>query len=180
MNEGDPGRLRFVASHFESLQGLRGVPFGVYLLLAWVIKFLGWPTGCEVLTLALCTAASWWAKAYYERRLGHVETLGQSRRLMLFIGLTALCVYLDLTFHRNFFGWLLGAWFWIGFWGSSGRRWYYLLPGTLLVVLAAMLRQPYTGEYNWLFGASIVFVGILDHILLVRSLPGLHPVANHG
>ena len=171
MSRTDGPHLRFVASYFESLQGLRVVPFGAYLVFSRLIKILGWPVPCDVLAFFLCSVASWWAAQNYERRFGHLEARSETRRLILWGGLAVLCVGAGFVFHSNWTDWFCAGWFLIGFWGASERRWYYLPPGLLFLTLAGMSGQLYRGEHNWLFGISLLLTGTLDHLLLVRS-PG--------
>jgi hypothetical protein len=172
--------LRFVASYFESLQGLRVVPFGAYLVFSRIIKILGWPVPCEVLAFTLCSLASWRAAKYYERRFGHVETRSETRRLILSGGLAVLCMGARFVFQWNWADYFCAAWFLIGFWGAFERRWYYLPPALLFFTLAGMSGQLYRGEHNWLFGVSLLLTGTLDHLLLVHSLPDLQQSDGHA
>jgi hypothetical protein len=136
--EADLSHLAFVASHFESLQGLYVVPIGAYLLISSIIRYLGWPTPLDVLTL-LCACL-----------------------------LQMLSVYADQTLHGSFAGWFVAAWFLILFCFYRGRIRHYLLPAILFFVLAITPGQPYRDEYNWMFGACLIFTGFMDHFLLIR------------
>jgi hypothetical protein len=77
------------------------------------------------------------------------------------------------TEHQNFIAWPLAAWFLFEFAYSAGRLWHYLLPCALFFVLAAMPGRRYQDQYTWILGACLVLDGILDHLFLVRWMPGV-------
>jgi hypothetical protein len=184
----DLKRLRYVTSNFFGLQGLRQAALGVMMLL--MIPVLGlhdpwsiWLFGALLLLLGFC----WWRIGiYYERRLGYVEVgvrplfWGHGRSVLRQALFWSLTILLSVTsakmIHVGVFtpGWALGILF-VGFFVLDDRPWYYLPFAVLFFVLAVLNRTP---RYDllmavvWLLPFAFIITGILDHLLLVRSLAG--------
>ena len=139
-----------------------------------------WPTGCSVALMLLTAFATWWAQAYYDQRFGHIKS-GRGYDLLWLVGLL-LVLWAGAALTRNpqtAMDCVLAVYFLINFGLSFGRRWHHLVLGALFTVVAAM--PPLSGtRHIWLFGGSLILTGLLDHILLMRSLPGLRTVENHG
>src|SRR5439155_10037051 len=76
---------------------------------------------------------------------------------------------------------LLPVVFFAGPWHSLGRRWYYLLFVPIFLAVAFWRRSHFIVDNNLdtvLLGLYLIVTGILDHLLLVRSLPGLQYESN--
>jgi hypothetical protein len=169
--ETDLSRLAFVASNFESLQGLYAVPIGVYLLLSNAIRYLGWPAILDVLALACACALQIAARVYYARKFGHVPTRHSKFQWIAPLALLAawaLGIYADQALHASFGGWVLAAWFFVLFCFYRGRIRHYLIPAIVFLVLLIIPGQPYRGEYNWILGGCLIFTGFMDHFVLIR------------
>ena len=190
MNTYRRDELTFLGSHFTDLQGMRVVPFGGMLIL-WFILELFWHGTAAVywigpLSLVAAIAGYMLAGVYYRRTFGVVRQYGARIALhaAVSLGVYAVCVFLDgrqglisvqLLFWTCFFLW--------GYYASARRR-KYLVPFAALFLLCALLPLSGAIQVDRLFpksvgsglgtlvvGIAFVLTGILDHRLLVRSLP---------
>lgn len=190
MNETtDYGRLRFATSNFLALQGLRQVALGIVLVFVIFALRLDEPWNLWVFAslLALLGIAWWRIGIYYEHRFGHVENRAPS----YFSGVTNLLSWRGLVWivlilmscasvwifkaHILSPGWFLGMLF-VGFFALGNRRWYYLLCALPFFVLELLNRPPRAGFLVielWLLPLAFIITGTLDHLLLVRLLPGV-------
>ena len=185
----DPRRLRYVASHFSQLRGFRQVACGVFLLLVFGAMEMdnNWTAGLLAILFVGLGLAFWRLGKYYERRFGRVETLRPTltsfnlRAVLLRFAFVAAFL-LVVTFLRhsphsvNFFVSWVGAFIFLGFFGLWGYPAHYLVLSAPYVLIAVL--QP--AHPNWLGTAEVwsipallIIAGLLDHRLLVRSLPGL-------
>ena len=175
MDAVDSGRLRFVARNFTSLQGLRQAPMGMFFLLTSFLKDKDW--ALSVLGVAGIIGA-WRIGAYYERRFGRAEARDPNSKyrfaaVVLLIGLAA---GLATLFKMAPISLIMPLIVFTLFWSSSGKRWYYLPFVAIFLALAFWQRNrsvDVTSLRCLLFGLYLIVTGILDHLLLVRSLPGL-------
>jgi hypothetical protein len=200
-------RLRFVAAHFEELQGWRKVPAGLLMLLFspllanWAVE-----QGCLwfllvdiVLVVVVPVALAFASVAYYHRTFGRVEPkpwldTWPSRGILVwgsFDLLLSLENHLDIPFSLVplgmawFFGRRPGAW--------RERPWCGVLALTLFLASFGVRALPvfstrvsFSGTPSTLFhemvrvatGLGLIVIGLLDHALLVRYLP--RPPAEEG
>lgn len=181
-------RLRYATSNFFALQGLRQVSAGMMLLFAIPILSLNAPWNASLfLLLLLLLGICWWRiGVYYERRFGHVKIQtrlwtwpdgGSILKRALFWGsvvalyvltIKVFQIYLPLEW---FFGFLFLAFFLV-----EGRRWYYLPFAVSFFMLPPFHRaspQDSLRASIWFLPFGLIITGILDHRLLVRSLPGV-------
>lgn len=184
-----PDRLRYAASRFRTLQGLYQVTVGVMML--FMIPALNlnnaWTIWLILLLFILLGIASWRIRIYHERRFGHVEgrtrpgfwASGQPliRRWLFWFPAILVCVISVKVFNLSIsiiVGSSLGLLF-VGLFVTENRPWYYLLFALPFFVLAVLGRPPHCGLLIevWLMPVAFIVTGILDHLLLVRSLPGV-------
>lgn len=181
----DLDRIRFATANFLSLQGLRQVALGVMLVVAIPVGGLDniW---VFTLLMVLLGIAWWRIGVYYEHRFGRVAARkplwawpgGESllKRILFTIAVLLLSVvamkFLGVTILSP--GWMLGILF-TG-WTLEPRRWYYLPFGISFFVLEILNRshQPHLMLIEiWLMPFAFIITGIADHLLMVRSLPGV-------
>lgn len=165
---------RQIAEHFRALQGLRAVPFGIWLLFLFVVEMLLPLSPAEmrapssgqlvsvlavlVVSLLPAVVAFRWISAWYERRFGTVEPTRHQRLVGSLIGGGgALLFVVPLSVEQRM-------------WVSSGQA----LPVNLALLGMALL---FIG-YWWYLGRSfryyLVIAGIAI-VLGVASLAGLLP-----
>jgi hypothetical protein len=191
-------RYRDITRQYPELQGLRLVPFGLFLLFLGLqrlgLPYLGQQGDLTFTLPFLAFVIFLWfiIGRYYESTFGKVEPLSKRKaQLRLerfwFIGLV-LCIVLenglfragiDLRFSliEDFIGL---SFLWIG---VKTHRWYYDLAGILTLIMSILPLVTRTGLGNQWFGSfGIVFstgfgilyclIGLLDHFRLVSSLHG--------
>jgi hypothetical protein len=189
-----PSGFRSLASDFLSLQGLRQVAFGILLLLVFALLKLNrsWDVWLFPALVIAMGIASWRMGVCYERRFGYVEVRSRSglwgaghiflKRGLFWIPVILLTVAwvkmenLSLVGIVRLFGCLLGLLF-VGFFVTENRPWYYLLFSLPFFVIAGAGRflsgpSSLLWAQLWLFPVALVITGVLDHLRLVRSLPG--------
>jgi hypothetical protein len=191
----DLDRIRFVTRSYLNLQGLRSqVPVGAQ----WISFAIGGWLGVSLCLLA-CVWMLAGAPTYYRWRFGEVEQSARTRmpdamgwaRIAALAALTGILCYAlpyqlagpEAQADPGFLGplrWLaFGASVLVGFWACGGcareQRYYPVLAALLLATLLwlALARPAYptAAEAQALGGAAFVLGGLLDHRLLVRSLP---------
>jgi hypothetical protein len=195
----DLKQIRFVATNFSNLQGLRAVPLGSCLVLVCL-----WANGLQgpardflvpalglVGTLILLFAID----RYYLHAFGRVQRTPESRRLEWLTsavgGILALgAVWLDISFKLpvSLVGLVLAAGLLADYiritWLVKGRFLLYYPLGAILIAGVSVL--PLLGVSNWwkacglnsqLIGISMaigiytIIAGIWGHIFLVCTLP---------
>jgi len=189
-----PGRLRTVASDFLSLQGLHQVALGILLLLVFAALKLNrfWDVWLFPALVVAMGIASWRIRVYYERQFGYVQVRSRpgfwgAGHIFLKRGLFCILVILlivawvkmfnlSLTSSVGLAGCILGLLF-VGFFVTENRPWYYLLfslPFFGIAGAARFLHEPsrLLWPQLWLFPVALIVTGVLDHLRLVRSLPG--------
>jgi hypothetical protein len=190
----DLKRIQDAAKNYSGLQGLRIIPIGLLFLVFPLqrlnLPILGGQGNCTVtLPLLLVAILGWfWIGHYYEAHFGKVEPLVSPRAItypvLAFLIIFIAWVFLENILYRAHFGPpfnIIGLSVGIAglYAGIRTRRWYYTLSGALLgiaiflpIILAAGSADPVYGEFGvlftLLFGLSIIFVGVLDHLRLVR------------
>ncbi|RPI88007.1 MAG: hypothetical protein EHM41_02895 [Chloroflexi bacterium] len=192
--------IRFVATNFYNLQGLRAVPLGFLLLLVslWANTLHGPARNFLVPTLGLASAlvVLFVIDRYYSHTFGRVERTPESRRFeWLFSvvgGILALGAFLlDVSYKLPVS--MLGLVFSAGLladyiritWLVKGHFLLYYPLGAILMAGVSVL--PALGVSNWwyvfgianqLIGITTVIAiftmiaGIWGHIFLVNALPG--------
>ena len=192
----DLDRVRYVTAHFFELQGLRILPFGVWLMLVGAGELglvpLDWPMRVAISGVLLC--AAWLASRrigqHYDRRFGRVEAKspGVTRRGVASAGLGGLAGFLDSHLDPTvslpallMSAVLLREWYR----GVRGQRTHY--AATALLCLALGVSPLFSWgptprvSYPVLIAASgwlLVVLGIGNHALLVAVLRPL-PADDH-
>ncbi|MBN2146541.1 MAG: hypothetical protein JW726_04095 [Anaerolineales bacterium] len=192
-------QIRFIATNYYNLQGLRAIPLGLLLILVclWANGLDGparnflLPVSAVVSSLLLLIAID----RYYLRTFGQVRRTPESLRLEWLVGIVggilALGAYLLDISHELPLS-LLGLVFAAGLladyiritWLVKGRfLFYYPLGATLMAVVSVL---PLVGIRDWwqtvglasqMLGIAVaigifsVIAGIWGHIFLLRTLP---------
>lgn len=188
----DPERIRFVASAFPVLQGLKQVPIGLFSLMVFVGHaglwpwYESWQPISGLLFLSLAIAMERGLSVYYGRAYGRVEHPDDhGRRGLVILGVLALvgAFFLDVVVSPpvSVVGLVVAVWLW-GAWLEARRfRAHYAATAALLTVVSLFpLAGVTTPEQHFdvvlpaAFGLAMVVNGLVDHLLLRRLLP---PVA---
>jgi hypothetical protein len=184
-----PGRLRSLASDFLALQGLHQVALGIMLLLVLAVLELNgaWDIWLFPALVVLTGIATWRVGVYYERRFGRVELrtrpgfwgAGQPflKRLLFWVPAMLLSVALEKMANISLPGLFLGLLF-VGSFVTENRPWYYLLyslPFFVIDGVGSLFRDPTPLLWLqvWLLPVALIVTGVLDHLRLVRSFPGV-------
>ncbi len=197
----DMDRMRYVGANYERLQGLLTVVNGLFLLGMALINLVSWWTGSSAVRLLLTLvlfgvliALYLAARAYYQRTIGHVRhTFGSGRDWLVGAVLVlALVAAFALPSHNQPVYWsqlFLGVMLFALMWPERHYRGYYLLLAALIAAcsflpLAGVLPTPTREEIIYYgvpdpanivplvsIGVATLIGGILDHMLLIRSLP---------
>jgi hypothetical protein len=184
-----PGRLRSLASDFLTLQGLHQVALGIMLLLVFAaLEFNGaWDIWLFPALVVLMGIASWRVRVYYERRFGHVELRtrpgfwgsGQPflRRGLFWVPVMLLSLALTKMANISLPGLFLGLML-VGSFVTENRPWYYLLfslPFFAMAGVGRIFHDPILLLWVqvWVFPVALIITGVLDHLRLVRSFPGV-------
>lgn len=195
----DLKEIRFVATNFYNLQGLRLVPVGILLLFVslWANEQRGSASnlGPPLLGIAGLLILLFAIDRYYLHAFGRVQRTPESRRLEWLIaavsGILALgAFWLDNSFKLpvSLIGLVLAASLLADYiritWLVKGRFLFYYPLGAILMAGVSVL--PLLGVSNWwqvcglryqLLGISTaagiftIIAGIWGHIFLVRTLP---------
>jgi len=201
----DLNRIRTVAAHYRSLQGLRVLPWFLWLLLISAVNpIIGLPQGrldYQCLLVIPGIAVPWvlskWIGDYYDRTFGRVEGLPPRNRpvemltTILFMVIAYIGFVIDTAewLPISVVGLIMAAGFAVGWW-KAGRFPVHML--VLAVVLVALSVLPLAGipaAHHWtdLFGGFVnsIVLGIitsigsvLNHIVLVRNLKALSQVGS--
>jgi hypothetical protein len=193
-------KTRFIAANYSNLQGLKGVPIGLLLLLViiWANRQTGRATDLTLpILFAAGTAVLTWAiYRYYQTRFGQTERTPRQKRLELILGIVGGifglgAFVLDTILHLpiSLIGLVFAAAVLVEYlrmqWYAPGR---YMLPGTLVtftfMVVVSIL--PLFGFGNWwlllglraqvfgvlaVVGAVAIVYGLLGHWFFMRQLP---------
>ncbi len=196
----DLKRIRFVTANYSYLQGLKWVPYGLWILL--LVALLQIPGRSPSLSwgLALITAAAvaamLWIQRYYNRTFGRARP-SLAHRLWewgfaIVGGVLALAAFwLDTTrsLPVNLVGLtcaaaLLCDYFRLNWYARSWFRNYALI---MALLVAAVSWLPALGVPVWstlhvvltVMGVVLVVLGVLDHRLLTRTM-ALAPEVSDG
>jgi len=178
MDAVDSGQLRFVARNFKFLQGLRQVPFGVGFLLLSIRINEPWSVWVVLIVAMLSLIGYWKIGDYYKHRFGRAEgrPLNATDHMLVAAVLMGLLDCARFLTKLDPYTLMMPLIAFNGPWSSLGRRWYYLAFVLAFLTLAFWQRNrsvDVTSLRCLLFGLYLIVTGILDHLLLVRSLPGL-------
>ncbi len=196
-------RIRAIAAHYRSLQGLRMLPWFLWILLFGAVNpALGLPQGRLDYQLLLIVpglvvpwAVSRWIGAYYDRAFGQIEGLPpRNRALEALAGVTFVVVaflgFLADSLQRwpvSLFGLVMAVAMFVQWWRSGRFLTHYLVTAALLAAISMLplFGIPASGHWYTLLGgfAFPIMLGlvlslgsVLGHILLVRSLKLLSQV----
>src|SRR5512138_3619162 len=185
-----------IARNYPALQGLRIIPFGVYILVLGLQRLglpgLGQQGDCTItLPLLLVVAVLWFLIGrYYRERFGMVEPLPRRnqawKEIAMFAGTIGIILLENGLYRMGIkmpisiaeFG--LAAMILVS--GLTTHRWYYIVSGIILLAASGLpmvspkgVADPVYGtfglSFSVIFGICILAVGLLDHFKLVRSFP---------
>jgi hypothetical protein len=190
MKHQDLDRIRFVTSHFNELQGLERVRFGLGLMAIGYPLHKGWREALLVFLVYLglvitCTRFN----RHYRRVLGVVERPAKNPPHWIVVvslssgAILAAAFALSDPLGRVRVGYGAVALFCLVTWMNRGCRWFqthYLLLAIAALGLAAPagwmgISPPTLANYDFLkffAGATLTLAGLLDHLLLVGELGG--------
>ena len=183
----DLGQVRYVTSHYPELQGIRWIVLGVMCLLS-AAEDVGWiPTWLFVAAiLPLTIAVLVMVVRYYQRTYGRVTLPAGLRNVATtnMIGVLVLMAgfQIDKMFEPALFLTPIGFAIWVFLRYMIDRRYrtHYLVIALVVVILdvirtlvapdpASLWAQ--NGFVIWvLIGAGLIVSGMLDHLLLSRTL----------
>ena len=195
----DLKEIRFVATNYYNLQGLRVAPLGILLVFVslWANEQRGLASnlGPPLLGLAVLLILLLAIDRYYLHAFGRVQRTPESRRLEWLLGtaggiLALGAVWLDTSFKLPVS--LIGLVFAAGLladylritWLVNGRFLFYYPLGAILMAEVSVL--PLLGVSNWwhlcglksqllgiatAIGIFTIIAGIWGHIFLLRTLP---------
>lgn len=174
---------------FIALQGLHQVSLGMMGLLALAALELNsaWSIWLFPALVVLVGIASWRIRIYYEQRFGYVELRtrpgfwgsGQPflRRVLFWVPAILLAWALARMADISLLGCVLGLLF-VGSFVTENRPWYYPLFSLPFFVLAGLDRPFHHAvlllqTQVWLLPVALIITGVLDHVRLLRSFPGV-------
>jgi heme/copper-type cytochrome/quinol oxidase subunit 3 len=189
-------RLRHVTANYRCMQGLRMVPFGLYLVLWSLTKTVWWPASPalqepipDVVGITLALIAASWIGRYYARTYGEVQSL--PRTVPWIVGYAASCslvlvgIVADAYLSLPVSGFALAfAALMVLYWRVTGSfQTHYLWGAAALAALAFAalplheLTRPYVESrlsgmtvYMAITGLLYALAGYLDHRNLVAIL----------
>ena len=187
-------RIRYITRNFDTLQGLKMVPFGLYFLATGA----GWlgeqgDLSLSLPAFALTILAYWLISRYYTRNFGRVyperSNIVNNILLPLVVILIlwiAAAVDYWMRLPVSIFGLTLAitlfGWWWLQ--DQRTRVHYAVMSGLIALISLAPLSgigegwsiiQPPRTLFNLLVGVIFVIGGILDHLILVNSLTQRRP-----
>lgn len=183
----NPTRIRYTTRNFESLQGLKMVPFGLFFM----VMGAGWLGEQGNLSLSLpafllTILAYWLIGRYYDRNYGRVNSERTSLANKILFPLVVLGLWfttaLDywLRLPVSIFGLTLAVvlfgWWWLQ--EQRMRTHYAIMAGLIALISLAPLVgigegwsiiQPPETLFHLLVGVILLVGGILDHLILVKG-----------
>jgi len=198
----DLGRVRYVTERFGGMQGLRLVPFGLYLLVlaagtaGLVPRVRPGALDVSLGLLLMAVAGSWLIGRYYDSRFGRVAPMASGRGSAgagtgALIG--AFTLFLSGFVDARLDPPVSVSWLFLGgvtlayWWGPlRRRRVHYAAFGGVFVLLglSPLVTGTLSGPpldyvtYTVIMGLGAIVCGILDHVMLVRTLRPLPPDAD--
>lgn len=185
----DLDRIRFVTRYYSALQGLKLVPFGLFLIVM-SFRSLGWTglgkSGDCTYTLPLLVLMFilyFVIGRYYTRRFGEVQPVREDAawwKGMLPLGILVVAIALETIFLPRFSlaGLALAAM--LIYSGIVTRRPHYWVAGAAMIVVSllplAVGADPTSQIYGTMgfvwsltFGIVWTAIGLIDHFVLVRA-----------
>lgn len=192
-------RIRVVTAHYNSLQGLRMLPWFLWILLFGAINpIMGLPQGqldYQLLLIVPGFAVPWALSRlignYYDHVFGRVEGVPSRNRQrravsMVMFAVSAYVGYFVDSLQRlpvSAFGLAMAMFFFLG-WMSDRFLTHYLVTAALFVGISLLPLAGIPVDGHWrqslggfaptiMYGLSMSIFCTLDHIVLVRSLSSL-------
>jgi hypothetical protein len=196
----DLKEIRFIATNYYNLQGLRTVPFSLYLVLICVwasaVRYPLTPSSFSVpvIELIVISILFFGIRRYYLQTFGQVQLTPESHRLEWLVsvigGILALAAFwLDITYRLPVS--LVGLVFGVGLladyiritWLVKGRFLLYYPLGSILMIVVSIL--PLLGASKWwhifnlksqmigiaiIIGVFSIIAGVWGHFYLVHTL----------
>lgn len=199
----DLKRMRSIAAHYRNLQGLRMLPWFLWVLaFSAVNPIMGLPQGyldyqCLFIVpgLAIPWVLSKLIGDYYDRHFGRIEGLPSRNRPVEVLSGFLFIVIVYIGFVIDTFEWLpmsvagliLAAGFMVGWWKTGRFPNHMVVLAVVLVVLSLLPLAgiPADGHWTDLFGGFVTSIvlgiimsigSVLSHITLVRNLKALSQV----
>jgi hypothetical protein len=199
----DLERMRVIAAHYRSLQGLRMLPWFLWLLVVGAVNpVMGLPQGrldyqCLLITpgIAVPWLLSRLIGAYYDRHFGRVEGLPPRNRPVEVLAnvLSVVIIYIGFVIDTlewlpiSVLGLIMAAAFLAEWWRSDRLLNHSVVFAVLLVALSLLPLAGMPDGVHWtrLLGGFIVLIvpgiilsisSVLNHIALVRNLKALAQV----
>ena len=184
-------RIRLVTENFHYLKGLLSLPLGFIILFSaggqagWWSLFIPGKWGyVEGATLLVLIGLYWWISRYYHRTFGRVEyTSSPSWKVVIWLFVVFAAVLVDGTSNVpvNMLG-LAFAGIYFAIYTAWKERIYYLVFSVVLAIVSLLPLLPgiartdalwgvTSAAFAFTLGAGILVIGVLDHLLLVRTLP---------
>jgi hypothetical protein len=198
----DVRRIELATRRYGEVQGLRQCAFGIYLIgVSWIATLVPldrffWSVTPMLVLLPWAIATHRWCNQYYARRYGRVKPIDSnaSPRKKVIVG-TGIGIAMQIDSRVGAHVGLPSVFFLLC---AGWRAWQCLrdwphrpylvidVSGAVLASLAFVDSRPahlpgdwthvaYYAGYFWL-GLSAIVTGALDHLLLVRTLPGVGAV----
>jgi hypothetical protein len=201
----DLKRMRVIAANYRSLQGLRMLPWFLWLLVVGAVNpIMGLPQGrldyqCLLITpgIAVPWLLSKWIGVYYDRVYGRVEGLPlRNQPIEVLAGILSVAlVYIGFVIDTlewlpiSVLGLIMAAAFLAEWWRSGRLLNHSVMFAAFLVVLSLLPLAGTPGDVHWthLLGGFIVLIvpgiilsvsSVLKHIALVRNLKALAQVGS--
>jgi hypothetical protein len=195
----DLKRIRFVTTNYAYIQGLKWVPYGVWILLLVAVLQIRWRSPLMTLALILLTAvvvvATLLIQRYYNRAFGQTRPALTYRLWEWGLGgvggaLAVVAIWLDLTrpLPVNLIGLTCAAaivcdYVRLNWYAKGWYRGYALVMAFLLTVasglpLLGMPMRPTLLVVLMVMGVTLVVLGILDHRLLMGAMKPVPEVAD--
>lgn len=187
----DLQRVRYVTKNYRELQGLRLAPLGLFLLLWGTIRWLGAPTWLTdspvpfLLALIVGLFSNKIMESYYQSRFGYVEpdperTRRERRWSMIGPLVAFMAIVLDEALQlQEIVVWLLWmtpvlAYMFIVEWPHRRFTIHRIIAGLFLVGVNALPLLGITRLSSYTLGLitiglMLVIIGLIDHLLLVRT-----------
>ena len=183
-------RVKYVTKNYRTLQGLRQVPIGIFLLAVAISNsgiwpwYTVWKPVSDLCVLALMLVGHALVGVYYKKNFGQVQPVTRSERDtrigIVFVLTLVVAFVLDVVFWPpvSVIGLTLAAGLFGGWWKDGKLKVHYVpAAGVLAVVSLLPLMSTITPEQ--LFGVGIplslgvvtIFIGVGDHLVLKRFLP---------
>lgn len=189
----DYSRITYVTKYYDTLQGLRLVPLGIWFLLGAAGR-LGWLPGFGSgrldftgLTLLGVALLYYLIGQYYNRHYGivhqHKHRYEKTAGILMVVTLMA-AILIDVYWQPaiSFFSLTAGGFYtYTYFMAARPYRPYYLVIAALFFVISVLplllalpLNHALVGSGGILFytvlGSSLIVTGILDHLMLAHTL----------